>query len=229
MAIHRDHYEGTEFDLTKGLAAGPFGLPYRYSGGEGEKEVQGGWERPISVKGVSHCIVIQSRGWLPPSIGGICWFGHNTAATTCYVPFYAGITGMPEAYRTGSLTWFTRDSSWWAFNFVDNWADLKYSYMIKDINAAQERLEGKAFAMQPAVEKAAMELYEIDPSLADEYLTKYSTEHANYVVSEWWKLADYLIVKYSDGYNNIPRVGKGVGYPAWWLKEVGFGPIEKPK
>ena len=109
---------------------------------------------------------------------------------------------MPEPYMTGSLTWFTRDSSWWAFDFVDNFADLKFSYMIKDI---------------------------IDPSLADVYLTKYCTEHANYVVSEWWKLSEYLIVKYNDGYSNIPQVAKGVGYPAWWLKEVGFGPIEKPK
>ena len=28
--IYRDHYEGTEFDMTKGLAAGPFGDPTRY-------------------------------------------------------------------------------------------------------------------------------------------------------------------------------------------------------
>lgn len=30
----------------------------------------------------------------------------------------------------------------WAFNFVSNWADLIYSYMLKDINAAQKRLDG---------------------------------------------------------------------------------------
>jgi len=230
MFLYRDHYEGTEFDLTKGLAAGPFGSPNRCSGGtrQGDEKVEGSWERAIGVNRVSHHIVVQSRGWLPAPIGGICWFAHDTAATSCYVPFYAGITKMPEPYTIGSLTNFTRDSSWWAFDFVGNWADLKYSYMIKDINEAQERLEGKAFAMQPAVEKAALALYEIDPSLANEYLTNYSTEHANYVVSEWWKLADYLIMKYNDGYVNIPRVSQGVGYPAWWLKEVGYGPIQKP-
>ncbi len=32
MRLHRDHYEGTEFDLTKGTAAGPFGYPDRYYG-----------------------------------------------------------------------------------------------------------------------------------------------------------------------------------------------------
>ena len=32
FAIHRDNYEGTEFDLTKGLAAGPFGNPNRFEG-----------------------------------------------------------------------------------------------------------------------------------------------------------------------------------------------------
>ncbi|MDR3275061.1 MAG: hypothetical protein LBS81_03640 [Endomicrobium sp.] len=30
--IYRDYYEGTEFDLTKDTAAGPFGSPARYLG-----------------------------------------------------------------------------------------------------------------------------------------------------------------------------------------------------
>ncbi len=32
----------------------------------------------------------------------------------------------------------------------------------------------------------------------------------------------HLITKYRDGYINIPDVGKSVGYPDWWLKEVGY-------
>lgn len=48
MAIHRDYYgenpwfpnsEATEFDMTKGLAAGPFGSPNRLLQGEGEKSL----------------------------------------------------------------------------------------------------------------------------------------------------------------------------------------------
>ncbi len=30
MRYQRDHYEGTDFDLTKGPAAGPYGNPDRY-------------------------------------------------------------------------------------------------------------------------------------------------------------------------------------------------------
>lgn len=212
MAIHRDHMEGTEFDLTKGLAAGPFGSPNRLSGGS--------WERAISVPAVSHTFVIQSRGWLPPSIGAVCWFAHDCANNSCFVPFYAGITGMPKAYRTGSLANFTRESSWWAFDLVGQIADLRYCYMIEDIRKEQKRLEGMAFDKQEGVEKVTMDLYEKDPALADDYLTKYTTDHANYVVGEWYKLADYLIMKYNDGYNNIPKIGQPVRYPDWWLEEV---------
>lgn len=48
MAIHRDYYgenpwfpgsESTEFDMTKGLAAGPFGSPTRLLPGKGESAI----------------------------------------------------------------------------------------------------------------------------------------------------------------------------------------------
>ncbi len=32
FGLYRDHYEGTEFDLTKGIAAGPYGDPHRFVG-----------------------------------------------------------------------------------------------------------------------------------------------------------------------------------------------------
>lgn len=32
MSLNRDHYEGSQFDLTRGLAAGPYGDPQRFDG-----------------------------------------------------------------------------------------------------------------------------------------------------------------------------------------------------
>ncbi|RLO06020.1 hypothetical protein DYB28_003154 [Aphanomyces astaci] len=47
MRFQRDHYEGTSFDLTQGLAAGPYGDPNRYS--PGQVTPGGSFERSISV------------------------------------------------------------------------------------------------------------------------------------------------------------------------------------
>ena len=85
------------------------------------------------------------------------------------------------------------------------------------------------FAFQPAVDQAALVLYEKDPELARAYLTEYSVNNANAVVDEWRELGKFLVAKYIDGYVNFPKVGASVGYPLWWLKEVGFGPLEPKK
>jgi dipeptidase len=217
MALKRDHYEGTEFDLTKGVAAGPFGTPDRWA--TANPSGTSGWERAISMFRCSYSFVSQSRSWLPDAIGGVLWFGEDTPHSTVYMPIYAGATELPKSLATNDRYNFTRDSAWWAFDFVENWANLSYSYMIKDINAMQAKYEGEFFAMQPAVESAALTLYRQDPKLALTYLTRYTNDSINRVVGEWWQFADQLVCKYNDGYVN----NKTKGYPADWLKSLGYG------
>ncbi len=222
MAIKRDYYVGTEFDLTKGLAAGPFAGPNRYPTPKDVKPEDAkdtDWERAISMFRCSYSFVAQARNWLPPAIGGVLWFGEDAPHSTCYIPFYAGNTSTPKAFASGSRSFYDKESAWWAFDFVSNFADLKFSYMIEDIKTVQQELEGQFFAMQPAIEAVALELYEKDPEAAKQFLTTYSNSQATFALERWRKLADELIYKYNDGYIN----GKAVGYPTEWLKEVGFG------
>lgn len=220
MEIKRDHYEGTEFDLTQGPAAGPFGTPNRYA----TSSKYGAWERAISMFRCSYVVVMQCRSWLPNAIGGVAWFGEDAPHSTCYLPIYCGATSIPEALTIGRRDVLDKKSAWWAFNYVSNYADLKYSYMIKDIQETYKKFEGEALALQPAIEAAALDLYKADPKLAATFLTNYSNAHADRVVKAWWDLADMLAVKYQDGYVNL----KTVGYPQEWLKSLGFGPITRP-
>ena len=72
MVILRDYYEGTKFDLTKGLAAGPFGSPVRYDGDRGlsgPNGDKGAWERPISIFRALYSHVMQTRLHMPK---GLC-------------------------------------------------------------------------------------------------------------------------------------------------------------
>ena len=220
MAFQRDHYEGTPFDLTQGLAAGPFGTPDRYATSSRQNpEGSVGWERAISMFRCSYTIVTQSRNWLPAEIGGVLWYGPDSPQTTVYMPIYCSVTSVPESLYTMDRYDFTRDSAWWAFDFVSNWANLAYSYMIEDINAHQEKFEGEFFAMQGAIEDAALTLYEADPELAVTFLTNYTSDAVNRTVAATWDLADTLVTKYNDGYvNNSTR-----GYPQEWLDAVDFG------
>jgi dipeptidase len=220
MAIKRDYYEGTEFDLTKGMAAGPFGNPNRYA----TPTTLGEWERAISMFRCSYSIITQSRSWLPNEIGGVIWFGEDAPHSTTYVPFYCATTSVPVSFSIGRRDVLDRNAAWWAFNYVSNYADLKFNYMIKDIREVSGKFEAEALAMQSAVEKAALELYKIDPQLAVKFLTNYSNDLADRVVAAYWALADRLAVKYQDGYVDL----KTVGYPEWWLKEVGYKKLVRP-
>lgn len=220
IALHRDHYEGTEFDMTQDVTAGPFGAPDRWRPMkwqvEGKKYT---WERPIATQQAGFVFVSQSRSYVPDEIGGINWFGFDNPYTNVFVPFYTSITELPECYTTGTLQQFTRDSAWWAFNFVANYANLRWNAMIEDIQKVQKEIEDLEFNLQPAIEKTAQELLNTNPSLLSTYLTNYCTSNAETAIKKWWRLADLLVTKYNDGYIQKEKGRpEEVGYPEKWLK-----------
>jgi dipeptidase len=236
MGMMRDHYENTELDMTNDIGAGPFQLPYRWRAMTWEVDsVEYCHERAISTQQTGFSFVTQSRNWLPNPIGGILWFGVDDTYSTCYAPMYCGITEIPECFRAGNgdMLTYSETSAFWTFNFVTNFAYLRYSDMIKDVQKVQSELENKFVTYLPVIDKAAETLYAANQELARKFVTEYSVNEANNMTSHWKQLGQYLLVKYMDG--NIKREKDGqfertetgmvaspifAGYPEWWYKVI---------
>ena len=227
MNIYSDHLEGTEYDLTQGLAAGPFGNPTRWALNTDQKpegtEAQD-WERSIVSYRCSYSFVSQSRSWLPDPVGGVLWFGEDSPDTTVYVPIYCGVTEIPEEWSSGERHVFDPDSAFWAFNFVNNWANLRWDAMYEEIRAKKASFEDEFFANQEAIEAEAVKLYEQSPDKAVAYLTEYTGECMDTVFEGWWDFAWHLVGRYADGYMiNEDGSQTTLGYPTEWLEAVDFG------
>ena len=151
----------------------------------------------------------------------------------CLVPLYAGVTNISESYKTADMSNFEWGTSmWWAFNFVNNWIELKYSYAIQDVIAKQSEIEETFYSSRQAVEAEALALYQTSQPDAAAFLTQNSKDCADTVNKAWWTLAATLIAKYADGFINTPdSMGKRVGYPSWWLKQNSYrsGPVGMPE
>ena len=98
LKVLRDHYEGTQFDMTKGLAAGPFGSPNRFGAGAGERLVPGNWERSIALYRTTDAYVAVSAG----AGDGVLWFGPGAAHGTVFVPLKVGMARVPHPYSHGN-------------------------------------------------------------------------------------------------------------------------------
>ncbi|MDR3108116.1 MAG: C69 family dipeptidase, partial [Planctomycetaceae bacterium] len=239
MALMRDNYEGTDYDMTKGIDAGNYGTPRRWrplywkienenadkdvNKNSGVDEDEYAWERPISTQQTGFSIVTQSRSTLPDEIGGVLWYGVDDSYLSCYFPLYCCISELPKSYTVGSIKEFSWDSAWWVFNLVSNYANLKYSVIAPEIIAVQKEFETKFFTLQTPVEKTATEIFKTNPDLAKRYLTDYSVSQAESVAASWKKLATEIFTKHNDGYyvtEDGSRPNEKSAYPQDWLKRV---------
>lgn len=231
MHLMRDHFEGTEMDMTKGAAAGPYGSPYRCSpltwdiGGD-EKYFS---ERPISTYQTGFSFVSQLRSNLPDEIGGIIWFGMDDTYMTVYTPMYCSMTEIPQNYRRGlgSLGKFTWDSAFWVFNSVSNFVYPRYSLAIDDLQRKQNEIEGGYLQQQKTIEETALSLLKKSKGEAVDYLTKYSINAGNKTYETWKDFFGFMMMKYIDGvvkdeYANPKRVGYPVEFRKLMVEQSGY-------
>jgi dipeptidase len=208
--LHGDHFEGTAFDQTRGLAAGPFGDPNWPRANPEVEEYKP--DRSIAIMNSEYVVINQVRGWMPDPVKGVSWWGVDDGDTNCYVPFYCGVTRLPEAYSVGDHHALDLNSAFWIFNLAGNWAQLRYRDMIKKINVEQRRIENSELSAQPSIDKKAMEFYNKDPDKAREFLTEYCLRNADNVLNRWRSLLNELVSEYDDN-------GGGPA-PAWWCETV---------
>ncbi len=238
MGFMRDHFEGTPFDMTQDVGAGPFRLPYRWrplTWSVGDATYCN--ERAVATQQTGFSFVTESRNWLPDWIGGIFWFGVDDAATTVYTPMYCGMNRIPEPFAVGNgdMLTYSPTSAFWAFNFVSNFCYLRYDLMTQDVKKLQSALEAEYISHTEAVDKAAADLYKKDPELARGFITSYSVSMGEQTFRQWKELGQYLLVKYIDGnvkkesngkflYNGmggrVPANPDQPGYPDWWYEKI---------
>ena len=244
--IHSDHYEGTEFDLTKGTAAGPFGNPNRYLGPNDPKgdvgeqgQFQGAWERPICMYYTGYTLINQHFPDMPYPLNTVCWMALDTPGESVFVPL--AVAALPKSYERGDPQRYNKDSAWWTYNLVSGYANLKYSYMIQDIQARAKAHEDRGMALVKALQERLKPVASGDaakdiPPLPGKAAMIFGEElrrNADAVRDDWQNLFFELVVKYAQGLVNTPEeIAKTVGYPQEWLDKTNYarGPVryEKP-
>jgi dipeptidase len=107
---------------------------------------------------------------------------------------------------------------WWTYDKVSEYAHIKYSYMIKDITARAGKLEKRSLKLLTKITNELKPLAKSDPQAAAARFAEALGANALAVQADWEKLFTELIVKYNQGYLNVPgNMAQPLGYSQEWL------------
>jgi dipeptidase len=217
---YRDHYEGTEFDLTQGMSAGPFGNPNR---GPGPPGVVGLWERAVSMYRTTWSFVNEAR----PEGRSVLWFGYDAPHGTVYLPFYgAASDAAPQSYHSheGTMGKFSFDLAYWPFAIINSFSEVNFQLINGDVRQRATAIEGEALRQRQLWEAEAARAATEEEAL--EVLTRRSNAFAADVVSEWWDYAFSLFAKFGRKaitFNDTDQGALAQRYPAWWVESPSVG------
>jgi dipeptidase len=224
LAIYRDPYEGTDLDATKNMPLFPARRPRPKAGETPPAQpeapqmepspIVSAWmprdlqaivnslkpgtivpQRTIPISGCSYATVLQVRGWLPPSVGAICWFAFDNPAMSARIPVFAGTLELPPSFEICAQHRFRLDSAAWAFRRANRLATLKWGQTRRTVQETIAEFEDKAFADLPLLEKKVQEILasktpDKEPFTVEAYLTKYTNDMARSAIQKYLELGD---------------------------------------
>lgn len=194
----RDHFEGTPYDMTNDIGAGPYKVPYRWRPMTFKVDsVEYTHERAIATQQTGFSFVAQLRNDVAPELRGLLWFGTDDANTCVYLPVFCGVRKAPTQLAKGDVNTLDWNANFWVNNYVANQAYNRYSLMIPDIRRVQSELEN-------AIAEDVRVAYEQIPEFADAEIRASLTQDladiwAERATTAYKQLGDFLFVKFMDG------------------------------
>ncbi|NOR67290.1 MAG: hypothetical protein GQ528_08035 [Woeseiaceae bacterium] len=203
LAVMRDGYEGTEFDLTEHPAFHPQGKKSPLARPWGPTELFELLDikpkRALCTPTSGYVFVAQLRDWLPDTVGNCLWFAYGPAYTSCFVPIYAGVTDLPDAWdQAPDYTRISRNQMPWNFRLVFSLANnLRYQDAVQDIQRVFRPAEAAFFKIQAHVERTAAEVIRKEGAGGVEcFLNAYAEHCLTQVGYAYHELVDYLMFRY---------------------------------
>lgn len=219
MALLRQTYEGTDWDMTKNLkvavknketketdtitspAANPWMGTDMLNMLNGVKEGTVTRNRLVAVPQCSYSHVIQLRSWLPDAVGGVAWLSFDNPGQSPRIPIFAGTTELPAAFGICGQHRHREDAIVWKYRTANKLATVRWGLTQDKINGAIAHFEEKGLSELPFVESRYKELQASKgEEAARTFLTGYTADFAGATMLRWQEMADEFWKMFARGF-----------------------------
>ena len=218
MTVMRSYFSDTIYDLTGGtngtlnsaLAAGSHGNPFRAHANPETNILfpNGRFERPIATWKTQVSYIVTPKN-------GVIWFAPHSALTSVYIPFLVEMSITSSIAGPVSINQVNHSTAFWANRYVYHLSQLNFQHAYKDIEKTRTPLELQSWVLINKIASSS--------SISNAIATQLLNKNANDIISKWWNLSELLLIKYAEGNcNGCQEVPRHLGYPSWWLLDVGY-------
>jgi len=150
-------------------------------------------EGMICNGGTIYSFVVESRPWMPVEIGTVMWLAPRRSDVQPFIPWYCGITEVPENYaKKGYLNsiqdhynppsdihQMNKNLAYWNFEVLS--ANINQDFVKKYPVAFEKKkkMEASLLKAQETFEEKTLEKYKTSPVHAIQFITEYSNQQAN--------------------------------------------------
>lgn len=157
--------------------------------------------RTISVPQCSYSTVIQVRENLPDAIGGVAWVSLDNPGQSPRIPFFAGATDVPDAFKIDGQLRYDENAAVWPFRRANKLATVKWGLTRDEHNKAIDHFKQKGFSELPFVEARYNEILKTEgEEAARKYLDGYTADFAGAAMSKWRELGNRYWARFARGF-----------------------------
>jgi len=203
MAMLRETYEGTDFDMTKNI------LTWRPEGKDHPADtvkspIANPWltttelrtmntiapgsvefRRTVAVAWCAYSHVTQLRNWLPDEIGGVCWFSVDNPGQSPRIPIFCGTTELPESFSICGQKQYIPDCILWQFRRANRLATIQWQSTKDGFNEKILEMERLAVEGLPQTSVSSAVLNAYTRFIYDQAVETWKEMEGEYWVKFW--------------------------------------------